>query len=104
MSKRRYETINLNGEHFTLDTKETVNERVLNLRDIYDCYERPSRYKVEIFEDWKRWFIQNGGNCTVNSYNCMMFTIFGYVTEQETGERYECYITKAHNNCIKVNQ
>ena len=102
MAKRCYETITLNGEYFTLDTKETKTETLLNICDIYDCYERPSQYKVGIFEDWKRWFIQNDGNCTVSSYNCMMFTIAGYVTDKNTGDRYYCYITKAHNKCWKI--
>ena len=102
MTKRRYETITLNGEYFTLDNKETETETALTRRDIYDCYERPSRYKVDIFNDWRNWFIENDGYCTVSSYNCMMFTIAGYVTDKETNERYYCYITKANNKCWKI--
>lgn len=103
MAKRRYETITLNGERFELDTKETVSTSIsIKRRTVDDCYERPSSYKREIFEDWWRWFIENGGYCGVASYNCMQFTIEGVVFDKETQEEYYCYITKAHNKCWKV--
>ena len=102
MAKRRYETIKLNGEYFELDTKERTTETSISRRDIDDCYERPSRYKLSIYNEWSNWFLNNDGYCGVGSYNCMMFTIQGYVTDKETGKRYYCYITKAHNKCIEV--
>ena len=100
--KRRYETITLNGQHFELDTKERTIETSISRRNIFDCYERPSSYKVSIYQDWLTWFIDNDGYCGVCSYNCNFFTIQGYVTDKETGKRYYCYITKVHNKCIEV--
>ena len=99
---KRYKDIILNGEIFTLDTKETETETMLTRRDIYDCYERPSQHKVAIFNEWRNWFVANNGYCTVSSYNCMMFTIAGYVTDINTNERYYCYITKSYNKCWKI--
>lgn len=99
---KRYLNINLNGENFILDSKEITTETVLRIREIDDCYGRCSDVKREIWSDWKRWFIQNNGLCTVSSYNCNFFTIEGYVTDKKTGVRYFCYITRSYNRCLKV--
>ena len=104
MKNKRYENIKLNGEYFILDTKETTTETLLNVRDIDDCYGRCSSIKRAIWEDWKRWFIQHDGLCTVSSHNCNFFTITGYVTDTETGDRYFCYITRTYNRCLKVSR
>ena len=100
--KKRYVNINLNGENFILDSKEHTTETLLHVRDIDDCYGRCSSVKRSIWEDWKRWFIQHNGLCTVSSYNFNFFTIKGYVTDEATGERYFCYITRSYNRCLKV--
>ena len=102
MAKRRYETITLNGVRFTLDTKDVTSETSISRRDVSDCYGRPSLTKLAIFNEWSNWFLNNDGYCGVSSYNCNFFTIHGYVTDKETGKRYYCYITKAHNTCIEV--
>ena len=102
MANRRYETINLNGEYFELDTKEKTTETSISRRSVEDCYGRASQTKICIYSLWRDWFITNDGYCGVASYNCMMFAIQGYVTDKETGKRYYCYITKAHNKCIEV--
>lgn len=100
--KKRYVNITLNEQSFILDSKETTTETVVNVRDIDDCYGRCSSTKRAIWEFWQRWFIQNNGLCTISSHNCNFFTVTGYVTDKETGERYFCYITRSYNRCLKV--
>jgi hypothetical protein len=97
---KRYEKIRLNGEDFTLDTKETLHRCIIGFRDIYDCYGRPSATKVSIWHAWYNWFISNHGNCTIRSYNTNFFTIEGYV-EDENGYLYYCYITASKNLCYR---
>lgn len=103
MSKKRYYNVTINGVDFILDAKETINETYLHgYNDIYNAYERPSRYKVGIWKDWEKWFTDNGGYCTISSRNCMQFTISGYFTDKETGARFYAYITKTYNRCYLV--
>lgn len=102
MSKKRYFNITLNGEPFILDKAQAgIKVARGSYSDIYDAYERPSRYKIGIWNEWKRWFIEHDGYCFISSKNCMQFTISGYVYD-ENGDCYECYITKAYNRCWKV--
>lgn len=100
--KKRYVNITLNKQPFILDSKETATETVVNVRGIDDCYGRCSRTKRAIWDFWQRWFIQNNGWCTISSHNCNFFTVTGYVTDKETGERYFCYITRCYNRCLKA--
>ena len=103
MAKRRYENIILNGENFILDTKETTTRPIqFTVRGIHDVYGRCSRTKEAIWMDWSNWFYNNDGICTVSAFNCNFFTIEGYVTDKETGDRYFCYITRSYNRCLKV--
>ena len=81
MAKRReFLTI---GNHEFLVHHKSVNDFVIynHLRDIYDCYVRPSNIKVSIYHDWEDFFRSENRdvitycyNSGVASYNCMMFT------------------------------
>ena len=102
---RRYETIEINGTNFTLDTKEKAFESgFLSRRTVDDVYTKPSLKKLHIFNEWQNWFINNDGYCGVASHNCNFFSIEGFVTDKETGKRYHCFITKAHNRCTEVEE
>ena len=107
MSKRRYYNITLNNEPFILDIKDTVDDMSEQLsmlyryHNIWQAYDRPSQYKIAIWEDWGRWFNSNNGVCWIESRNCWQFTISGYVYD-ENGQKYYCYITKSYNRCWKV--
>ena len=103
MSKKRWNYILLNGIGFELDMKNPATyETVGDYGDIREAYNRPSDRKMRIYDDWWFWFRQNNGNCAVASYNCNFFTICGYVTDNQTGKRYNCYITPAHNYCYEI--
>ena len=103
MSKKRYVTINLNGENFILDTKETKEKTSLTgAYDIMDVYGRCSDIKRAIWMDWQKWFLHNDGFCTILSHNCNFFTIHGYVKDHQTNKEYYCYITCSYNRCIEI--
>lgn len=99
---KRFQTIELFGKIFEFDTKETTAYVTIQNRSIWDCYERPSRIKESIYESWRNWFIENNGYCDVCSHNSNFFSMQGYVRNMETRDMYFCYITPAHNRCIKV--
>lgn len=64
--------------------------------NIYECYNRPSVYKVEIWDDWCRFFWNlEKAEWWINSHNCMMFTISAFVEWQNV--KYFLSITKYHN-------
>ena len=69
---------------------------------IYNCYDRPSVYKVGIWEDWRKWACETEGvtDFAIGSYNCMQFTIHGFYTDGEHG--YNIYITKTRNELMQV--
>ena len=102
MAKRRYETIDLFGRTFTLDTKGDTGYAPIAQLSVNDVYGRCSARKQAIWADWLSWFEQNNGWCGVSSHNCNFFTIQGYVRNFETREMYFCYITHAHNYCVKI--
>ena len=104
MGKKRYENIKLFGENFILDTKETIGYKSISHDTIFDVYGRCSQRKISIWQEWKRWFNENNGWCSVHSHNCNFFTIQGYVRNFETREMYFCYITPRYNRCILVKE
>lgn len=96
-------TITINHETFELFKPMTMLDMpVISRRDIDDCYERASQTKRSIYNEWSNWFTNNDGYCGVMSYNCNFFTINGLVVDKETGKRYYCYITHAHNRAYEI--
>ena len=68
--------------------------------DIYDVYERPSRAKVEIFEEWFDWFCmtKEAANLVIASAGCQTFSLMAYYIDPETDEILGIFhITKDHN-------
>ncbi len=107
MKNRHYASININGENFELDTKETVKNPIVFYKSVYDVYGRCSSAKQSIWESWSRWFNEcNSHMYGVTSHNCNFFTISGCVTwiDEETKEPAEYYlvITASHNRAWRV--
>lgn len=68
--------------------------------DIYDVYDKPSYFKVRVWEKWTRWLdsiINNGGNGVlyISGHNSCTFTIAGWVNVNN--KDYRIKITKAYN-------
>lgn len=84
-----------------------------NTRSIYDCYEKPSRFKVGIYNDWKGMVEEHDRNMgyntkvtsrcfTVSSYNCMQFTLSALVVlphyaHNDVGRVYSLCVTKCNS-------
>lgn len=69
--------------------------------DIFQWYERPSIYKVDIWHDWLDWAYTTDGVIVfeICSANCNTFSIHGYYIADD-GKCYNLWITKAHNRAI----
>ena len=102
MRKKRYENIKLNGMDFILDTsKKSRIPATFTVSGIHDVYGRCSKTKEDIWYSWSSWFMDNDGLCTISSHNSNFFTIVGYIRDNITGKRYECYITRSYNRCTE---
>lgn len=68
--------------------------------DIYDAYERPSRYKVSAWNDCKELCKSlNGFNLRIASRNTCKFTVtFGYFDPVD-GDLRVAYITRDYDRC-----
>lgn len=92
-------TITLNGHSF--EVHKSKYAKVENLaryagRSLYDCYEKPSTAKQEIYKEWLEWVWLNGVMYFgVQSYSSHMFTLQGLV--EHCGHTYILHITPAHN-------
>ena len=65
------------------------------LKDIFDAYKKPSKYKINIWHSWTKWFNELKENdndfISICSYNFATFTIHGRI------KGYKFYITQKHN-------
>jgi len=102
-------TIEINNVTFelTVPRKEVSaieREKWDGMNAIFECYDRPSIYKQQIWNDWYLWSIKTIGvrSFYISGYNCMRFTISG-LYEDENGNKYNLYITRDHNRAILVN-
>ena len=74
---------------------------LIRRKNLYDCYGRPSRAKQEIYDYWCRWFENEGGWCSVRSYNSNVFTLCGCIDDPDLGRCYvEIYPT--HNDVYVI--
>lgn len=95
--------ITINNETFELGKPMTALELpTIFCRDVSDVYANPSVTKLNIFNEWSNWFLNNDGYCGVKTYNCNFFTIHGIVEDKTTGKSYYCYITYAHNRAYEI--
>ena len=102
-------TITINGVNFEVKTprknKVYFNQCVNYLmryqgRDIWDCYDRPSEVKQEIYKDWVKWYTDCDKNVDlfgITSYNCMQFSLGCLYYDRENNVRYSLSITRDHN-------
>ena len=96
---RKY--IELNNE--TFEVKKVKGKlRPIRLRDLSDCYNKPSNLKMSIYNDWINWLMELNATSTdmnfhpmsVLSYNCMTFTLGCDVYNNECKLIGQLYITK----------
>ena len=96
----------INGRDFEIIKARTEFSPTETFITLDDCYKSYSRTKEFIFDNWWKWFCELNGDVIFNgvlSYNCMMFTLGGYLhgVISEIGEiDIHLYITPAHNYAI----
>lgn len=95
--------IKLNNEIFEVKKVKGELYPIREVRGLGDCYNKPSRTKYEIYNEWLKWYkIANMNEAnyafkhfTINSYNCMMFTLLIDVYDFSNGQFIgQLYITK----------
>ena len=104
----------INGERFEVHkprkNKLALDEimerlhRTYSDTTVYDCYERPSEAKVNIYKEWKQW-ADNTPNVLyfeVSSYNCMQFTLSALYHDVENEAWFSLYITREHNTATYI--
>lgn len=98
MKKQKYVSINHNW--FTLKTGSTAPND--NNRSLFDCYDRPSNKKIEIWFGWKEELENTFENVKtwVHSYNKNVFTI-GF-TGYYQGVNYTGIIYPTHHEIWEV--
>lgn len=93
-------TIIINEKTFELKTGCGVRNYYRYLypnRSLWECYNRPSRTKEEIYEEWAKWAMDTGiDDFGVSSYNSQFFTLTGLYYADD-GNTYFIRITPAHN-------
>ena len=94
------EKILINGVEFE-KVRGSVNDINTNLKDIYQCYDRPSQAKVSIYNDWCDFAKKvDASNWGIASYNANIFT-FDFCFKYED-KKYYAHITPCHNYICEV--
>lgn len=102
---KKLTTINLQGEKFTVYSSNSNTRRTMSqwdYRDIFEAHSRPSKIKVDVWNDWNHVFNASCEefNLWVSSRNDYNFTISGWCIID--GITYNVRITKAHNELYKI--
>lgn len=100
LNMKRY--IQLNNEDFVIKEAKGILHSNEQVRLLSDCYAKPSLVKQAIFDSWVEWVKQvNLDNekyilkhLTIESYNCMMFTLSIDVYNPTSRLVGKLYITK----------
>lgn len=83
----------------------------LEYRSLYDCYNKPSSLKKDIYSDWYKWLVEltfdessdyGYGILTVLSYNCMIFTLGAEVYNKKCELIGYLYISKTRQELWTV--
>lgn len=95
--------IKLNNETFEVKKVKGELHPIKEVRDIGDCYNKPSETKYDIYHSWLKWYKVTNMNepfyifrhFTIHSYNFMMFTLLIDVYDRTTNNFIgQLYITK----------
>lgn len=97
-----YRTIIINGIPFEVirsrHTRDRINKFIQAPRKtLYDAYDKPSKAKIEIYEDWRSWYCNSDDvyGLSVISYSTQTFTLGAIYCDDEIDGYIK--ITKSHN-------
>lgn len=99
--------MDINGERFQVIKPRNHKPALANpyfMRDLWDCYERPSGTKEAIYNEWYDWYKTDDrlSEFGVTSYNTFSFTLGCVFDDPETGVAGYISITPAHNRLYIV--
>ena len=87
--------ITINNERFEVKKDLDFESCVTSHRTLFECYARPSKHKINIYEYWREFFEKSGDieQFGVCSYNTNIFTLecVAYIPSLE--DIYYFYIT-----------
>lgn len=93
--------VQLNNKTFEVKKVKDELHPMAEVRNLYDCYAKPSAIKKAIWCEWFNWYLSVEDskyqivNMTINSYNVKIFTIRMDVFDAKTSEFIGyLYITK----------
>lgn len=89
------QSITINNRDFNLNGIIAINSvKNMKYKTLYDCYDRPSATKQQIYDDWLNWLPNKDDIMYIRSYNTNFFTLWADV-EWEGKEYYlEIYPTR----------
>ena len=112
MRKKVNHIVHIAGRSFEVNDNNTIyapydEVRIRtpwNYNTIYDAYDNPSDTKVEEWEDWNTWFIDNfdTSEWCVGSRNVYQFSIIAKVITNDRTEAWYLYITRDHNRAYRI--
>lgn len=99
--KRDQYGIMMDGAYFRV-VGEMDKLPIFNTRTLYECYNKPSQVKMNIWRRWQIWFYGNDGSLGVSSYNTNFFSIEGKV--HFDGYDYFVIITRTRQEAYIINR
>lgn len=92
----------INNRAFTLKKAKGGLYPNYAIRDLFECYAKPSAIKKSIYDDWLEWYMQDDNNYilkhfSINSYNVRMFTLRCDVYNMENEFIGQIHITKTRH-------
>lgn len=96
------QNIKLNNEIFVIKKARCELHPISEVRSLDDCYSIPSETKYNVYNYWLQWYMDSCisyryilKHFTINSFNCMMFTLLIDVYDTATDDFIgQLYITK----------
>ena len=96
----RKEKIVINGVKFE-KVGGNIHNINTNLKNLYQCYDRPSQAKVGIYNEWVDYARKvDASKWGIATYNANVFT-FDFCFKYES-KKYYAHITPCHNYIVEV--
>ena len=103
MAKKR-EVITINGERFVIENRKVQKEYLFyKVKHLHECYEKPSKTKIEIYNYWHDYFSKlDAEKFSVGGYNGWTFTI-NFILNYNN-KKYLVHISKTSHKLYEVEE
>lgn len=109
---RKDKLVEINGRRFEYNEKHLTMDDLCNIahrtKRLTECYAKPSIAKVEIYNNWQKWFFElsNAFYFGIDTYNSNIFTLTFIIEDVELFGNpvsdYVVHITPCHNYITRV--